>query len=176
MEYCKTVSKVFNSLSRYAFYCDYGFAMNDSFTVAGGNEASQLSKYLLKTLCSDLMNMVILSLAEENGLSFSSDQTLSSTVWQFKLEKTNLVNWHFVYGCSFVQERNRLITSLPIHMREDLTLVNESLAGKVCRLSAYHYNGICWMCILSLGYQRFLWGIWSSLWSNLLWYFVKEIG
>lgn len=44
------------------------------------NDVSQLSKYLLRTLCSELMNMVVFSLAEDSGLTVPNDHNLSSTV------------------------------------------------------------------------------------------------
>lgn len=44
------------------------------------NDVSQLSKHLLRTLCTELTNMMVLNLAEDSGLPIPENDNLSNTV------------------------------------------------------------------------------------------------
>lgn len=48
--------------------------------VHAGDAAVQLSKYLLKTLCSDLVNMIVIYLAEDLGILTEVPTEITSKV------------------------------------------------------------------------------------------------
>lgn len=73
-----------------------------------GDTESQLSRYLLRTLCTDLTNTVLFYLAEDSGLDTPSHGQGEMTA----------------------KERSTLISNLPEQMKRTLTAVNNSLNGK----------------------------------------------
>lgn len=53
------------------------------YCVTPGEAAVQLSKYLLKTLCSDLMNIIVIYLAEDLGLMTQVPEEFGIKVCKF---------------------------------------------------------------------------------------------
>ena len=52
------------------------------------NDVTQLSKHLLRTVCSELTNMMVLSLAEDSGLPIPENYNLSNTVMILSLSRS----------------------------------------------------------------------------------------
>lgn len=50
------------------------------YVVLAGDASVQLSKYLLHTLCADLMNMVLAYLAEDGGKSLPTEEEMNFKV------------------------------------------------------------------------------------------------
>lgn len=99
-------------------WCKYAIKLD-------ANDVSQLSKYLLRTLCSELTNMIVLNLAEDSGLPIPENE-LSNTVITLTLS-------HSLRRCIdiAIQVRVQLISKMPVHVKKYLTALNGTLSGKV---------------------------------------------
>eukprot|EP00731_Ephydatia_muelleri_P001090 Em0001g1090a len=71
-----------------------------------GDSALQLSKYLLRTVCTDLLNMVFCYLSKDKGVQLPDDQKLTA------------------------KDRSTIILNLPENMRKSLKASNTAVNGK----------------------------------------------
>jgi hypothetical protein len=71
-----------------------------------GDTLLQLNRYLLRTLCSDLFNLILRYVSEDNGVDITPEVIISA------------------------QERPRVIDALPASVKKQMTAINAVLSGK----------------------------------------------
>eukprot|EP00731_Ephydatia_muelleri_P035885 Em0174g4a len=84
-----------------------------------GDSALQLSKYLLRTVCTDLLNMVFCYLSKDKGVQLPDDQKLTA------------------------KDRSTIILNLPENMRKSLKASNTAVNGKDIEEFLKQFEALC---------------------------------